>query len=104
MKDRICLPFVEGTRGINTGDIIYIESYRHRIVFHTLDGDLTIYKPLQEICALLDDKAFVRIHKSYIAGLKHVRSLKNYTITFEDGTVLPVPRGRFPYARKVLAG
>lgn len=102
MKNRISLPFVEGLLNIDTEDIVYIESYRHRIIFHTLSGDYTIYKPLQEIAGLLDDRYFLRIHKSYIAGLKHVRSLRNYTLTLEDGTVLPVPRGRFPAARSSL--
>ena len=89
------LRFVEGTVCVNTGGIVYIESYRHRIVFHMTDGIYHIYKPLGEIEDMLSTDDFICIHKSYIIGLRYVRAVSGYRLTLEDGTVLPVPKGRY---------
>lgn len=100
MRQTVALRFVEGAASIEKNDIIFIESYRHRIVFHTSEGMYSIYMPLQEIEDMLDEDDFVRIHKSYIVSLNHVRSVSNYMLTLEDGTVFPVPRGRYKAVRE----
>ncbi len=98
----IILPFVEGTIRLQIDDIVYVESYRHRIVFHTEDETYSIYKPLGEIEGILSPSGFVRIHKSYIVNLRHVKSVNNYILTLDDGMNFIIPRGRYKKVKESL--
>ena len=94
-KIGLVVPFVEGTIRLAADEIIYIESYRHKIVFHTEDKSYSIYKPLGEIEEMLAGMGFLRIHKSFIVNLGYVRSVNNYILTLYDGMNFIVPRGRY---------
>ena len=100
----LVLRFVEGTARVRTEDISYIESYRHRIVFHTTEGEYSIYKPLAEIEEMLDADGFMRVHKSYIVGMRYVKTLTGHELTLKDGTVLPIPKGRYKEVRERFMG
>ena len=96
----ISLPFVGATMSLEYGKILWIESYRHRIVFQTSEGEYRIYRPLSEIEKLLDNKRFIRIHKSFIVNLEHVKAIGNYKLSLSDGTELIVAKGRYKYVKQ----
>ncbi len=71
---RLCLPTLKGFIVLKLEEIIYCEAERSYTVFH-LDGKktVTVSKPLLEYDSLLKDTTFLRIHKSFLINLHHVK-------------------------------
>ena len=71
---RLCLPTLKGFIILKLDDIIYCEAERSYTVFH-LDGyrTVTVSKPLLEYDQVLKDTTFLRIHKSFLINLHHVK-------------------------------
>ena len=45
---------------------------------------------------------FLRIHKSYLVNMKHIRRISNYTAVLDTGEELPVPRAKFQAAKEAF--
>lgn len=71
---KLCLPTIKGFSIIKLGEIIYCEAERSYTVFH-LEGKktITVSKPLLDYEILLGNTTFLRIHKSFLINLLHVR-------------------------------
>lgn len=71
---RLCLPTLKGFIVLKLEEIIYCEAERSYTVFH-LEGNktVTVSKPLLEYESLLRDTTFLRIHKSFLINLYHVK-------------------------------
>ncbi len=91
----ILLDFIEGTVRLKTYEILYIESFRHKILFHTIGGEYHIYKSLKEIGKMLDDSGFLRIHRSYIVNPRSMKMVKNYETMLDNGTILPISKAKY---------
>jgi two-component system, LytTR family, response regulator len=82
---RLCLPTIKGFIILKLDEIIYCEAERSYTVFH-IEGKkpVTVSRPLIEYENMLDDTSFLRIHKSYLVNLRHVREYQRG----EGGTVI----------------
>jgi len=71
---RLCLPTMKGFIVLKLDDIIYCEAERSYTVFH-FDGNktVTVSKPLLDYDNLLQDTSFLRVHKSFLINLNHVK-------------------------------
>lgn len=71
---RLCLPTLKGFIVLKLDEIIYCEAERSYTIFH-LEGNktVTVSKPLLEYDQILKDTAFLRIHKSFLVNLHHVK-------------------------------
>jgi two-component system LytT family response regulator len=71
---RLCLPTLKGFIVLKLDDIIYCEAERSYTVFH-LEGNrtVTVSRPLLEYDEVLKDTSFLRIHKSFLINLNHVK-------------------------------
>ncbi len=71
---RLCLPTLKGFIVLKLDEIIYCEAERSYTIFH-LEGNrtVTVSKPLFDYDVLLKDTTFLRIHKSYLINLLHVK-------------------------------
>lgn len=102
---QVTFPFLEGEKRLYTDNILYIESQRHKSVFHYLESGIVtygIYEKLDHIEELLADYGFLRIHKSYLVNMKHIRKISNYTAVLDFGDVLPIPRLRFQHVKEAF--
>jgi two-component system LytT family response regulator len=74
MEMRLCLPTLKGFSILKLDEIIYCEAERSYTVFH-LDGNrtVTVSRPLLEYDQILQDTSFLRIHKSFLINLHHVK-------------------------------
>lgn len=97
-ESKITLPHTHGFNVIDTHNIVYIEADSNYSIFHLKSGEkIIIAKPLKEFEELLDNRDFVRIHKSVIVNFKYVKGYSNKTglqVTLSDETTLPVSRRR----------
>lgn len=75
-------------------DIIWIESERNYVSFHTKNETFSTLIPISSIERQLPEDKFVRVHKSFIVALQRV----NYTLKSEigvewDSTIKQIPLG-----------
>ncbi len=71
---RLCLPTIKGFIIVKLEEIIYCEAERSYSVFHLVGNKtVTVSKPLLEYDELLKDTSFLRIHKSFLINLQHVK-------------------------------
>jgi two-component system LytT family response regulator len=83
-------------RKINFSDISFIESAGNYVVIYG-DNDLKVltYKSLNAMQAIVLSKNFIRVHKSYIVSIDHIRAVKgNELIVDKDGTMVNISIGR----------
>lgn len=84
-KMKICIPSLKGFQVVKLSEIIYCEASSNYTNFHLAGRPLICAsKPIHEYETLLEDAGFVRIHKSFVVNLEHV---KEY-IRGEGGTVI----------------
>lgn len=84
-KMKLCIPSVKGLQMVNISDIIYCEgSNNYTNIYFKNRPFICSSKLIHEYESLLEDSNFVRVHKSYLVNLEHV---KEY-IRGEGGSVL----------------
>lgn len=102
---QVCFPFSEGERSLYTDNILYVESRRHKSVFFYLGEKLEtpeIYRKLDDIESALAGCGFLRIHKSFLVNMKHIRTIRNYRAFLDTGQELPVPRLKFQAVKEAF--
>ena len=93
-------PFVEGNIKLKAGEIIYIETDKHKNVFYTPEGSYSIYKKLDELEKELRDLGFVRIHQSFLVNMRYIRKISSYVMTLTTGKEISVPKTRYAEVKK----
>ncbi len=82
---KLCLPSLKGFQVVELNTVLYAESSGNYTNFYfTGQHPVCTSKPMHDYETLLEDAGFVRIHKSYLINLLHV---KEY-IRGEGGSVL----------------
>ena len=97
--------FLQGRQNIYIDNLLYVESKKHKAVFYYMDVSITqyeIYDKLDHIEQQLAAYGFLRIHKSFLVNMKHIRKISNYAVLMDWGETLPVPRLRFQAVREAF--
>jgi DNA-binding LytR/AlgR family response regulator len=76
---------------IRVSDILYVEALKEYVRIFTRDGNQVVYQTMQSMEERLPKETFFRIHRSYIAGLRHVQAIEGNTVIV-NGIQLPVSR------------
>ncbi len=87
--------FVEGKVRLRVDEIIYIETNRHKNVFHTQGQIYSIYKKMDELERELEGMGFVRIHRSYLVNMKYIEKISSYVMILTTGKEISVPKSRY---------
>ncbi|BDD10163.1 DNA-binding response regulator [Fulvitalea axinellae] len=72
---------------IHYEDILYLESLKEYVVFHTVNGDITALASLKKLEDRLPENQFVRTHKSFVVSIRHIQSLYGNELTVGDHSV-----------------
>lgn len=102
---RVTFSFLEGERSLYTDNILYVESRRHKVVFSYMETrpvTYQLYNKLDAIEERLAGYGFLRIHKSYLVNMRHIRKLGNYTAFLDTGEELPVPRLKYQSVKEAF--
>lgn len=102
---QVTFSFLEGEKRLYADNILYVESKGHKSVFYYMEPGLVtyqVYEKLDEVEKKLDGCCFLRIHKSYLVNMKHIRRISNYAVYLDNGEVLPVPRLRFQTVKETF--
>lgn len=74
---------------INYADILYVEGLNNYVLLHLPHERIATYQTLRELAETLPQPPFMRVHKSYIVSLNHVRLLDGNTLYVQD-KLIPV--------------
>lgn len=75
---KISIPSVRGFQIVLVNDIICCEAENSYTIFHLTGGQKIIAsKTLLEYEILLDNRPFLRVHKSYLVNLQHIKEYKH---------------------------
>ena len=95
-KMKICITSLKGFQVVELSDILYCEASSNYTNFHFTGRSLICAsKPIHEYEELLADCNFIRIHKSYVINLEHVREYirgEGGTVVLSNGRQLEVSR------------
>ena len=95
---KLCLPSLKGFQVVSLNDIIYCEAHLSYTVFYlTGQSKVTVSRNLHEYEELLQHNGFLRIHKSYLINLNHVKEYQRGeggTVTLSNNKEIEVSRRR----------
>lgn len=94
------LGFVEGTVRLRVGDIIYIETNRHKNVFYTTGRTYSIYKKMDALERELSGMGFVRIHQSFLINMRYIEKISSYVMVLTTGKEISVPKARYSEVKR----
>ncbi len=93
---RLCLPTQKGFTIVKLEEIVYCEAQRSYTIFRlTNSKTIIISKPLFDYERILADTSFLRIHKSFLINLLHVKEYmrgEGGTVVMSNGMEIDVSR------------
>ncbi len=95
LKDKISVPDMEGMELIPYSDILYCKSDGNYTELILSDRKKTASKTLKYFDESLPPEQFIRIHKSFLINLEHVRrylKVGGGELVMKNGDILPVSR------------
>ena len=81
----------EGAARIPLADILCVESFAHYIAIQTKKATHATRAGIGEIERSLGD-AFIRCHRSYIVGLRHISHITKGDVVLDSGRTVPLSR------------
>lgn len=77
----IVIPYQGGERKLTSGEIVYVESRGHDIIFHT-DGDEILWKgtTLKRVESELTEHGFYRCNNCYLVNLRYCTEIKDNSV------------------------
>lgn len=102
---QVVFSFLEGEKSLCADNILYVESRGHQAIFYYMESEMAVYRIYNKLDAIerrLDGYGFLRIHKSYLVNMKHIRKISNYMAYLDTGDSLPVPRLRFQTVKEAF--
>lgn len=72
---------------VNFAEIIYIEGMKDYLRIHTADYTLVTHQTMSEMQSLLPARQFIRIHRSYIIAVAHIKSVYGNSVELAKLTI-----------------
>jgi DNA-binding LytR/AlgR family response regulator len=72
-------------------DILYVEALQNYITLYTVHGKFMTLLTLKQVEQNLDDRLFIRVHKSYIVAIPRIQSIENNEIYIQSARI-PISR------------
>lgn len=99
----LLLSNAEVKRRVSVGDILYVEIFAHRIVYHFVDGGKTEgYGTLKEVENNLQGCSFVRCNSCYIVNVMHIIEVRASGVVV-GGIEIPVSRSKHKEVLRCIA-
>lgn len=92
---QVTFTFVEGAATLQPEEILYIETSRHKNIFHTTSRTYSIYRKMDELEAAMEGLDFVRCHQSFLVNMRYIQKISSYVMTLTTGQELSVPKARY---------
>jgi len=87
ISNKIQLKSGSETFHINIDDIKYVEGLGNYVNVYTTEQKIATYTSLKNFIEKLPAERFLRIHKSYIVSINHIKSFENHQVKIDDKTI-----------------
>ena len=87
----ILLPVGGEMLRLPVGQVQYVEAFSHTVAITIETDAIQVKLPISEIEKMLGD-GFVRCHRSYLVGLKHIARLSRTEVILDNRKTLPLSR------------
>ena len=75
-------------------EIMYVEAFAHSVRIEAASGSYEVRKSIGVLEKLLGG-GFVRCHRSYLVGIRHISRITMAEVLLDDGRALPLSRGQY---------
>lgn len=83
-----------GAYRIPVNDILYVETYKHNLIIHSLDGNIKYWGTMKHICeTLTEERGFIMCNVGYLVNLKQVGGVTGDYVLVGDEK-LKISRGK----------
>jgi len=89
-NDFITVAYSGITTKLNLDQIIYFEVQNRIVTVHTAKTNIDYYEKLENVEKSLEDKGFIRIHRSYLVNCYYIQKITRTLMNLKDGTELPI--------------
>ena len=92
------IDFCGGSCEVLVNQIMYIESNKHKLLFHIIGKDpedYSIYSTLNDVEKEYIEADFLRVHQSYMVNMKYISKLVRYYVILENGERISIPKVRY---------
>ena len=72
---------------VNFADIIYVQGMKDYLKIVTANSNIVTLQTMGEMEKILQPKQFIRVHKSYIISLKHIKSIYGNNIEMAKASI-----------------
>lgn len=72
---------------VNFSEILFIESMKDYLKIHTKEHKLVTHQTMNDMEKLLPARQFIRVHKSFIVAIDHIKSIYGNTIEISQTTI-----------------
>lgn len=90
---KIIIKNIDGIFSINMKDIYYLEVLRHKIIYHTTNGDVALWGNLSLEENKLDLEQFAYCNNCYLVNLNYVTKIDNENV-YLNKISLKISRGK----------
>lgn len=90
--NRLSFNFGECSFALPIQSILYIESYNHTTIVHTVEQQYTIRTTLSKLTSKLPRSHFVSPQKSYLVNMNYILSSTPTEIKLTNGDIIPLSR------------
>ena len=97
----ILLPLGGEMLRLPISQVQYVEAFSHTVAIITGTDTIQVKMPISEVEKLLGEE-FIRCHRSYLVGLKHIARLSKTEVILDSGKTLPLSRGAAPLVHKAF--
>ena len=87
IDNKIQLKSGSETFHVKIDDIKYIEGLGNYVNVYLTEKKITTYIHLKDFLEKLSAERFIRIHKSYIISINHIKSFENHQVKLDDKTI-----------------
>ena len=89
MKKVLYLKSGTQTHAVQVSDILYLEKVGNYMTVHLKGRQIMIRENMSSIFELIPEAGFVRIHKSFVAAIRHITTIESHQLTI-NGQKIPV--------------
>ena len=97
----ILLPTNGEVLRIPVSQVQYVEAFSHAVAITTQIDTIQVKMPISKIEKMLGE-GFVRCHRSYLVGLKHISRISKSEVILDSGKVLPLSRSAAAIVHKAF--
>ncbi len=96
------------TSFVNLDDVRWIQAAENYMQLHTATARHMVHATMQSLLGLLDPDVFVRIHRSMIVNVRHIRQIEtaahgDYMITLDNGVSIQSSRTYSDIIKKLIS-